>query len=716
MSPHHPGWAAAAVVCLVAILSAWRPEDGLLVLAGLGPIAPVLAILVGADRVGVRYVEALTLAFLAGAGGRLAFSRPRGLAVPARVAWPAVMLIVAALASASVQSAPLRLEQPDFFTAGGFPVWMFRKHLTAQNPVVAALQFAEGLFLFLIVANIAARHPAYRDRLFAMIVTGATAVAMFNILRLVAAAVARENAARTLLTLLLHVRVDALFGDRNAAGSYFAMMLFFALALVARKRFAYAPSVVILAAGLWIAGSRTAMVAVAIVTAGSGLLAVRRYGQRHIPLVLAGLALLATVSIAGWMWYPAARNDPVMFSITGRLALWKGGIDMMLTQPLFGVGLGRFYPLSHDYAGEVLDRLWRPYENAHNYFVQILAELGIPGLLLFVAVLAGSLRAIWTARTSSPLWTAGLVAFLLTCLTGHPFLVPPVIYAFWIALGLALGSATAANSAGHPTRPWIRVATGGLMLALVVTLPWRARGAARHADLGSVAVGLSEWQRTAEGVRYRWAAAQSTFYYSSATSAIRIPLRPGPDAPAVFDVRIFFDGQEANRVRLHAGDDWRDLRLVRSRQGSDRDYFRIDLTATEPGGMTPLETPARRILMAGMPSIVWTSTTQDGSSPRAGSRNASAKPVVFRPGDFDGDGRADPVVWRPGSGTWFWLTSGSAFNPIAHGEEVLGAPTDKPLSGDIDGDGKADIIVWRPATATWFWLTSSTGYSSSSQG
>ena len=37
---------------------------------------------------------------------------------------------------------------------------------------------------------------------------------------------------------------------------------------------------------------------------------------------------------------------------------------------------------------------------------------------------------------------AGVTAFLLTCLSGHPLLIPEVIYPFWVALGLAVGAAS----------------------------------------------------------------------------------------------------------------------------------------------------------------------------------------------------------------------------------------------------------------------------------
>jgi hypothetical protein len=76
--------------------------------------------------------------------------------------------------------------------------------------------------------------------------------------------------------------------------------------------------------------------------------------------------------------------------------------------------------------------------------------------------------------------------------------------------------------------------------------------------------------------------------------------------------------------------------------------------------------------------------------------------------DIDGDGASDLVVWRASTGTWYWLTSSTAYNYAQAGVKQWGNQSagDVPLVGDLDGDGKSEFVVWRASTGTWFWLTS----------
>ena len=84
--------------------------------------------------------------------------------------------------------------------------------------------------------------------------------------------------------------------------------------------------------------------------------------------------------------------------------------------------------------------------------------------------------------------------------------------------------------------------------------------------------------------------------------------------------------------------------------------------------------------------------------------NGVPRPRV-RPGDFDGNGRADLAVFRPSTSRWFISdpTTGVSASPI------WGGAGDIPVAGDFDGDGKNDVAVFRPSTGNWFIILSSTG-------
>jgi O-antigen ligase len=69
-------------------------------------------------------------------------------------------------------------------------------------------------------------------------------------------------------------------------------------------------------------------------------------------------------------------------SSSDRILIWKGGLLMVREHPVMGVGLGRFGALIRNYAP--LDRA----RDAHNAYLITAAEMGIPALLLFLAILA----------------------------------------------------------------------------------------------------------------------------------------------------------------------------------------------------------------------------------------------------------------------------------------------------------------------------------------
>jgi len=72
-----------------------------------------------------------------------------------------------------------------------------------------------------------------------------------------------------------------------------------------------------------------------------------------------------------------------------RVALWDAGLRMVREYPLTGIGLGNFKPLVGRY-----QEPGQQFKNvAHNTYLEIAAEMGLPALLVFLGILVASF---WT--------------------------------------------------------------------------------------------------------------------------------------------------------------------------------------------------------------------------------------------------------------------------------------------------------------------------------
>jgi O-antigen ligase len=200
-------------------------------------------------------------------------------------------------------------------------------------------------------------------------------------------------------------------------------------------------------------------------------------GRRWQILLLAGLLVVVILAAGFTSRYGAdtmvhqvvgssVSNDPIspVYGFEGRMKVWGLALSAIQKFPVTGMGMNNFRemvntlnPLDPPYPGKEIF-------HAHDEFLQAALDLGIPGLIAFVALYLGSfsiLRAVWD-RTASQVrrggeglidlrvfppisaralaWGlgAGLVAHLVYGLTDAVTLGAKPGVLFWMLLGLSV--------------------------------------------------------------------------------------------------------------------------------------------------------------------------------------------------------------------------------------------------------------------------------------
>ncbi len=465
--------AARVLVVAMAALAAASPASGLLVCAGLLPLTGPLSACLG-SQAPFSIGEPLVLAFLVGWLLRMAAAPGPPAGVARRwILAPAIALAAVVTASAVVQ---LNAIQPDIVrpgpaaaTAFGFTVTDYFRSRSTFGAIPAAAFFLEGLGLFAAAVVTAIRVRGFGSRLLALVAIGAAGVGAFSLVRLVTVSLRQADAWAALAHHIETIRISAAFPDPNAAGSYLAMGLLAAIGVGVGTQFGppdagrgvggrrlgllWLIAIPVIASGLWLTGSRAAFVAAA--AASLLLVPLARRAQtwltRSAALAVV-LALLATLPFAAERLSPpeaTGRALPRAFSMRVEMARTAG--RMIASHPVFGVGVGAFFERSAEYVTPAFREI-APRENAHNNFLQVLAELGIVGFAAFVWVLgtvAWSVVRSWRAGRLPPAaigGAAGLAAFVMTWLAGHPLLIFEVATAFWLVLGAVGGLAITARA------------------------------------------------------------------------------------------------------------------------------------------------------------------------------------------------------------------------------------------------------------------------------
>jgi len=360
--------------------------------------------------------------------------------------------------------------------------------------------------------------------------------------------------------------------DVNAAASILVMVILAAAGLASRRaRLPLALTIGLVTIALWVAGSRVAMAALLITLTGVLALRARRSART---LWVAGAAVLITAAVIGWLviGYPAGRNLNLPTSIASRAVLFKAALGMTADAPLLGVGAGTFLEESPNYgtaalAAFVYDNRTR--DNAHNYFLQTLAEQGVVGLVALVAMLAAALVPALRPTVSRDVlmtWlAAGIVASVLTWMTGHPLLLTEPALMFWLFVGVLAGMTQAPVA-----RPVLGRIVAIAALLMLASIPFRAAGGERAANLEHRASGVSQWQPAVDGERYREAGAEFSLFLPSGAITV-LPIRSATGSAVTVELSI--DSRPIDAL-VATSDMWRQFRVQVPE--SESRYVKVD--------------------------------------------------------------------------------------------------------------------------------------------
>jgi len=224
----------------------------------------------------------------------------------------------------------------------------------------------------------------------------------------------------------------------------------------------------------------TALVALAALTcllltrSASGLLALAAVGLLML-FARTSAAALRRIVVGGALLVVAAAVYVGVFSHTGRgrMMIWTETVLIWIRHPFFGVGLGQYnlHQLEAQHRFFALGDWTRDFQqnasfvlDAHNQYLQILAEQGLVGLGLFVFLVWIVLRNVRRAidplsRALAIAWVGQLVLFLWNA----PLFYFPVQMLFWITGGI-LSQAPAALPQPREISRGLRFAAATLLL------------------------------------------------------------------------------------------------------------------------------------------------------------------------------------------------------------------------------------------------------------
>lgn len=387
-----------------------------------------------------------------------------------------VVVLAAGLRTAAVpavMSTQIFFEQtlPSFIgiIAAGIAVaeWSMRRAELRPGPPLA---WAGGYLLWALASGLWADSPRFWGLLAALAIALCSTLALAMLvrsaadLRLVLYAVGASATLTGLLSVWQYLggaeRPGGGVGDPNVFAMYqiFALPLIVALAAAEHRgilRLLALGAALIVIASIFTSLSRGGVLALGVVLLAMllmpGRTVFRSFRQRAavaLVLVVGAGAVFTTVQDR----FIDRVNDEESAGGTGRTNQWRAAGTAFQENPVLGIGFGGFFDASNELMRrtEGVDlrtfRLAEPGYRAHNAFLETAADLGLPGLALFLGVLISTVQALRrTARRAvrhgDHLLASASNAVVLSLIgwaVASFFLSSQAAFVVWMVVGLAL--------------------------------------------------------------------------------------------------------------------------------------------------------------------------------------------------------------------------------------------------------------------------------------
>jgi len=577
VSPSTPMVARVAIAA-VGLVTLVDPVAGLLLLAVSGPLGSYLAELLAIGH--FRLTEAMLLSFICAwlVQRPARIDGPRLPRYATMSGWLFGVLVVSLTAGVFSQL----FRYPDILRATLLA--LAESYFSYADPtgITNAAAVLEGVAIATAAIELFRQRPSLARSLPGALALSAAGGALTGVLLWFGVAPHRVLARHGLIG---DTRFVAHIGDLNAAGTHFAMVLCLSLGMSVhargRRRRWWIVATLACALGLWMSSSRSAEAAVGLVIPAAALWAgtVSRPKSHRLRLLASVIGVLLVIAaIAGWRIEQSALKQNAQYSDLGfRQQFVMSSFRIIGTHPYFGIGAGQYYNDAPLFLTPQLAWTYG-FENAHNNFLQITTETGIIGFALFAAWFAGGLQLALSTLVSSPrdgrlLGAAGgIVAFLGTCLVGHPLVVPEVALAVFLQFGLmaALGASSELNRAG--------AATEARRLQATPVALWRTLGAAGTLALGVLPAlsvvkpnapvhleevdGLYYEQKVDEaGMPFWWTRKYASVFVPATAKRVELTMRAPAGTPVDRPVRVDITSSGVTMAQTLVADSWKTVIL-----------------------------------------------------------------------------------------------------------------------------------------------------------